>query len=31
MNAVLAAGCRLVTVAQALRILRGEEPNGEAA
>jgi peptidoglycan/xylan/chitin deacetylase (PgdA/CDA1 family) len=27
----LAAGCRLVTVAQALRILRGEEPDGEAA
>jgi len=27
----LAAGCRLVTVAQALRILRGEEADGEAA
>lgn len=31
LRSALAAGCRLVTVAQALRILRGEEPNGEAA
>jgi peptidoglycan/xylan/chitin deacetylase (PgdA/CDA1 family) len=31
MRSALAAGCRLVTVAQALRIMRGEEPNGEAA
>jgi peptidoglycan/xylan/chitin deacetylase (PgdA/CDA1 family) len=31
LRTALAAGCRLVTVAQALRILRGEEPNGEAA
>ncbi len=31
LRSALAAGCRLVTVAQALRILRGEEPDGEAA
>jgi len=31
LRSALAAGCRLVTVVQALRILRGEEPNGEAA
>jgi peptidoglycan/xylan/chitin deacetylase (PgdA/CDA1 family) len=31
LRAALAAGCRLVTAAQALRILRGEESNGEAA
>jgi peptidoglycan/xylan/chitin deacetylase (PgdA/CDA1 family) len=31
LRSALAAGCRLVTVAQALRSLRGEEPNGEAA
>jgi len=31
LRGALAAGCRLVNVAQALRILRGEEPNGEAA
>jgi peptidoglycan/xylan/chitin deacetylase (PgdA/CDA1 family) len=31
LRAALAAGCRLVTVAQALQILRGEEPDGEAA
>jgi peptidoglycan/xylan/chitin deacetylase (PgdA/CDA1 family) len=31
LRGALAAGCRLVTVAQALRILRGEEPDGEAA
>jgi hypothetical protein len=31
LRSALAAGCRLVTVTQALRILRGEEPNGEAA
>jgi len=30
-RSALAAGCRLVTVEHALRILRGEEPNGEAA
>jgi peptidoglycan/xylan/chitin deacetylase (PgdA/CDA1 family) len=30
LRSALAAGCRLVTVAHALRILRGEEPNGEA-
>jgi peptidoglycan/xylan/chitin deacetylase (PgdA/CDA1 family) len=31
LRSALAAGCRLVTVAQALRILRGEEPDREAA
>jgi peptidoglycan/xylan/chitin deacetylase (PgdA/CDA1 family) len=31
LRSALAAGCRLVTVAQALRILRGEEPDGEEA
>ncbi|HTC06981.1 MAG TPA: polysaccharide deacetylase family protein [Xanthobacteraceae bacterium] len=31
LRSALAAGCRIVTVAQALRILRGEEPGGEAA
>ena len=31
LRSALAAGCRIVTVAQALRILRGEEPDGEAA
>jgi len=31
LRSALAAGCRLVTVAQALRILRGEEADGEAA
>lgn len=31
MRSALAAGCRLVTVAQALRIMRGEESDGEAA
>jgi peptidoglycan/xylan/chitin deacetylase (PgdA/CDA1 family) len=31
LRSALAAGCRLVTVAHALRILRGEEPDGEAA
>jgi peptidoglycan/xylan/chitin deacetylase (PgdA/CDA1 family) len=31
LRSTLAAGCQLVTVAQALRILRGEEPDGEAA
>jgi len=31
LRSALAAGCRLVTVAQALRILRGEAPDGEAA
>jgi hypothetical protein len=31
LRSALAAGCRLVTVAQALRILHGEEPGGEAA
>jgi peptidoglycan/xylan/chitin deacetylase (PgdA/CDA1 family) len=31
LRSALAAGCRIVTVAQALRILRGEESDGEAA
>jgi hypothetical protein len=31
LHSALAAGCRIVSVAQALRILRGEEPDGEAA
>jgi hypothetical protein len=31
LRSALAAGCRLVTVAHALCILRGEEPDGEAA
>jgi peptidoglycan/xylan/chitin deacetylase (PgdA/CDA1 family) len=31
LRSALAAGCRLVTVAQALPILRGGEPNGTAA
>jgi peptidoglycan/xylan/chitin deacetylase (PgdA/CDA1 family) len=31
LRSALAAGCRVVSVAQALRSLRGEQPNGEAA
>ena len=31
LRSALAAGCRLVTVAHALRVVRGEEPDGEAA
>jgi hypothetical protein len=31
LRGTLAAGCRIVTVARALRSLRGEEPDGEAA
>jgi hypothetical protein len=31
LRAALASGCRLVTVAQALQILRGEEPDGGTA